>query len=133
MTFITTLLKKTLMLNCCLLTETALPMKSNQKMFIKIFLNTNFYLTLAVFQKTKFYDNQNEMVVSKIKHKYKGIPINKFMGFKSKMNWILLDEGEQSSAAKGVNIATEFNEFKDTLFNKKVVRHKMKENSKVKT
>ena len=27
---------------------------------------------------------------------------------------------------KGVNIATEFNEFKDNLFNKKVGRHKMK-------
>ena len=25
-----------------------------------------------------------------------------------------------------VNIATEFNEFKDTLFNKKIMRHKMK-------
>ena len=28
--------------------------------------------------------------------------------------------------AKGVNIATEFNEFKDTFFNKKVIRSKMK-------
>ena len=28
--------------------------------------------------------------------------------------------------AKGVNIATEFNEFKDTLFNKKIIRHKMR-------
>ena len=27
---------------------------------------------------------------------------------------------------KGGNIMTDFNEFKDTLFNKKVVRHKMK-------
>ena len=27
---------------------------------------------------------------------------------------------------KGVNIATEFNKLKDILFNKKVVRHKMK-------
>ena len=35
-------------------------------------------------------------------------------------------DGKESSTAKGVNIATEFNEFKDTLFNKKVVRHKMK-------
>ena len=34
--------------------------------------------------------------------------------------------GKESNTAKGVNIATEFNEFKDTLFNKKVVRHKMK-------
>ena len=28
--------------------------------------------------------------------------------------------------AKGVNTATEFNEFKDTIFNKKVLRHKMR-------
>ena len=27
---------------------------------------------------------------------------------------------------KGVNIATEFNEFKETLFNKKIIRHKMR-------
>ena len=32
---------------------------------------------------------------------------------------------KESNTAKGVKIATEFNEFKDTLFNKKVVRHKM--------
>ena len=30
------------------------------------------------------------------------------------------------SESKGVNIATEFNEFKDNLFNKKVLRHKMR-------
>ena len=35
-------------------------------------------------------------------------------------------DGKESNIAKGVNIATEFNEFKDTLFNKKVLRHKMK-------
>ena len=35
-------------------------------------------------------------------------------------------DGKESNTAKGVNIATEFNEFKDTLFNKKVIRHKMR-------
>ena len=35
-------------------------------------------------------------------------------------------DGEESHRAKGVNVATEFNEFKDTLFNKKVVKHKMR-------
>ena len=35
-------------------------------------------------------------------------------------------EGKESNTVKGVNIATEFNEFKDTLFNKKVLRHKMR-------
>ena len=35
-------------------------------------------------------------------------------------------DGKESNMAKGVNIATEFNEFKDTLFNKKIIRHKMR-------
>ena len=34
--------------------------------------------------------------------------------------------GKESNTAKGSNIATEFNEFKDTLFNKKIIRHKMR-------
>ena len=35
-------------------------------------------------------------------------------------------DGKESNTAKGVNIATEFNEFKDTLFNRKIMRHKMR-------
>ena len=35
-------------------------------------------------------------------------------------------DGKESNTAKGVNIAIEFNEFKDTLFNKKIMRHKMR-------
>ena len=36
--------------------------------------------------------------------------------------------GKESNTAKGVNFATEFNEFKNTLFNKRIFRneHKMK-------
>ena len=33
---------------------------------------------------------------------------------------------KESNTAKGVNIETEFNEFKDTLFNNKIIRRKMK-------
>ena len=32
----------------------------------------------------------------------------------------------ESSRAKGVNIAVDFDEFKDVLFNRKIVRHKMR-------
>ena len=32
----------------------------------------------------------------------------------------------KNHTAKGVNIATEFDEFKDILFNKKIIRHKMR-------
>ena len=66
------------------------------------------------------------MVVGKIKNVCKGKPIRDFVGLKSKMYCILSDDGKESNTAKGVNIATDFNEFKDTLFNKKVLRHKMR-------
>ena len=35
-------------------------------------------------------------------------------------------DGRESNTAKGVNIAKEFSDFKDTLFNKKIIRHKMR-------
>ena len=36
------------------------------------------------------------------------------------------NDGREYNLAKGVNVATDFNEFKDALFNKKVFRQKMK-------
>ena len=42
------------------------------------------------------------------------------------MHFILSDNGQEFNTAKGVNIAMEFNEFKDILFNKKITRHKMR-------
>ena len=35
-------------------------------------------------------------------------------------------DGKEHNTAKGVSIATEFDKFKDVLFNKKFIRHKMK-------
>ena len=40
---------------------------------------------------SKFYDNQNEIIVDKMKNVYRGIPINKFVGLKSKMHSMLSD------------------------------------------
>ena len=45
---------------------------------------------------------------------------------KSKMHYILSDDDKESNTAKGVNIVTAFNECKDMLFIKKVIRHRMK-------
>ena len=39
---------------------------------------------------------------------------------------MLSDDGKESNTAKGVNITTQFNEYKDTLFNKEVLIHKMR-------
>ena len=52
--------------------------------------------------------------------------IDEFVGLKSRMHPMQNINGQEPNTVKGVNIATELNEFKDTLFNKKVVRHKMK-------
>ena len=42
------------------------------------------------------------------------------------MNSMLSDDIKESNTTKGINTTVEFNEFKDTLFDKKVIRHKMK-------
>ena len=75
---------------------------------------------------SKFFDNANKKVIGKMKDEYGGVIIDQFIGLKSKMYSIKKVDDSESSTAKGVNIATEFNEFKDVLFNKKINRHKMK-------
>ena len=61
-----------------------------------------------------------------MKDESEGKMIGEFVGLKSKMYSMKNINGKESNTAKGVNIATEFNEFKDNLFNKKIIRHKMK-------
>ena len=54
-----------------------------------------------------------------MKDEYGGAIIDQLIELKSKMYSIRKINGSESSTAKGVNIVTEFNEFKDVLFNKK--------------
>ena len=61
-----------------------------------------------------------------MKNESEGKIIDEFVGSKSKMCSMLSDDGKESNTVKGVNIATEFNEFRDALFNKNIIRHKMK-------
>ena len=74
----------------------------------------------------KFFHETNKKVIGKMKDEFGGVIIIEFVGLKSKMYSIKKIDGKEHNAAKGVNIATEFNEFKDVLFNKKIIRHKMK-------
>ena len=61
-----------------------------------------------------------------MKDEYGGAIIGEFIGLKPKMYSIQKINCSESNTTKGVNIAAEFNEFKDVLLNKKVIRHKMK-------
>ena len=61
-----------------------------------------------------------------MKDEFGGVIVSEFVGLKSKMYSIKKIDGKEHNTAKGVNIATEFDNFKDVLFNKKIIRHKMK-------
>ena len=96
-------------------------------MFIKIFLNTNICLISVTTQEIQFvFDSVNEGVIAKMKYVHKGKRIDKFLGLKSKMYSMLSHDGKEPNTAKGANITTEFKEYKDTLINKKVIRHKIR-------
>ena len=84
-------------------------------------------MTLVTIQRIQsFFDEANKKVIGKMKDKSEGKIINEFVGLKSKMYFMKNIDGKESNTAKGVNVAIEFNEFKNTLFNKKVIRHKMR-------
>ena len=75
---------------------------------------------------SKFFDQANKKVIGKMKDKSEGKVIDESVGLKSKMHSMKNIDGKESNTAKGMNIATEFNEIKDTLSNKKIIRHKMR-------
>ena len=91
-------------------------------MFTKNFSNSNICLTYP--KDSKFFNQANKKVIVKMKDESERKIIVEFVGLKSKMYSMKNIDGKESNTAKGVNTATEFTEFKDTLLNKKVLRHK---------
>ena len=61
-----------------------------------------------------------------MKDEFGGIIVSEFVGLKSKMYSTKIIDGKEHNTAKGVSIATEFDKFKDILFNKKIITQKMK-------
>ena len=75
---------------------------------------------------SKFFNETNKKVIGKMKDEFGGLIVTEFVGLKSKMYSMKKIDGKECNTAKGVSITTEFNKFKDVLFNKKVIRRKMK-------
>ena len=75
---------------------------------------------------SRFFNETNKKVIGKIKDEFGGVIVSEFVGLKSKLYSIKKNDGKEHNTAKGVSITTEFDEFKDVLFNKKIIRHKMK-------
>ena len=75
---------------------------------------------------SKFFDETNKNFIGKMKDKSVGKIIDEFLGLKLKMHSIKNIDSKESNTAKWVIVATEFNAFKDTLFNKEIHRHKIR-------
>ena len=75
---------------------------------------------------SKLYCSDNKKTVGKMKDEYDGKSILKFVGLKSKMYLILDESSNEKSTNKGHNAFIEFQEFHNTLFQKKILKHKMR-------
>ena len=79
---------------------------------------------------SKFLDLVNENVIGKMKDKLKGKIISEFIGLNSKMQSLIAVDSEEVKKAKGVNKSVvkriKHTKYIDVLFNKKMIRHKMK-------
>ena len=127
MIFTTTLLKKNFSAKLLFTDKDSLTHEIKSENVYKEFYKWKDLFDFINYSKdSMFYDDTNKKVIGKMKDEYGGAIIDQFIGLKSKMYSIKKINGSESSTTKGVNIATELNEFKDVLFNKKVIRHKMK-------
>ena len=70
---------------------------------------------------SNIFDESIKKVIGKMKDEFGSIITDEFVGLKSKMYVIKKIDDRETNTAKGVNIATELNEFKDVLFNKKLL------------
>ena len=94
---------------------------------MKSFLSGKIYLTIVIIQKIqKFFEETNKKVIGKMKDEFDGVIVVEFVGLKSKMYSMKKIDGKECNTAKGVSIATDFDKFKDVLFNEIIIRHKMK-------
>ena len=91
------------------------------------FFKQNYLFDFSNFLKdSKFFNEANKKVIGKMKDEFVGVILEEFVGLKSKMYSMKKNDGKELKTAKGVNIATEFNQFKDVLFGKKILRQKEK-------
>ena len=100
------------MLNCYLLTKTVFTYEIKSEDVYEEFFKHKHLFDFSNYPKdSKFFDHANKKVIGKMKDESEGKIIDEFVGLKSKMYSMKNIDGKESNTAKGVNIASEFNEF----------------------
>ena len=73
-----------------------------------------------------YYDGLNKKVLGKLKDELNSLRVVEFVGLKSKMYSLISSDNKEINKAKGINKKLRHKDYVDVLFNKKVVRHKLK-------
>ena len=74
---------------------------------------------------SKYFWNDNKKVLGKMNNEYGAIPIDEYTGLRSKMYSIRNINKKRKSIHKGHNSHISGDEYYDTLFNRKILRHEM--------
>ena len=74
---------------------------------------------------SKFFNETNKKVIGKMKDEFGGVIVTEFVGLKSKM-YSIKKLMVKNIIQQKEWVTTEFDKFKDVLFDKKIIRHKMK-------
>ena len=73
-----------------------------------------------------YCDNLNKKVLGMMKDELNGVKVVEFVGLKCKMYSLIANNDKEVNKAKRVNKKLRHEEYLSVLFDKKVVRHKMK-------
>ena len=93
----------------------------------EIMLEHREHFDLRNFSKdSKYYDSSNKKVPGKMKDVYPGKNINKVIAIKSKSYIVITSDNQEECKHNGHNYNFTGNEYKDVIFNKKVLKHPMK-------
>ena len=78
-------------------------------------------MTLVITQKIQSFLMRLIKKLLEKKNEFGRVIVNEFVGLKSKLYSIKKIDCKEYNTAKGVSIATEFDKFKNVLFNKKII------------
>ena len=116
--------------NCSLLfTDTdslVYEIKGTDNVYDEVFKDKKLFDFSGYDRGSVYYDCVNKKVIGKMKDEMSVKIIAEFVGLRYKMYSIVTVDDEKLVRAKGVNRKLMHSEFKDVLFDKKVVRHCMK-------